>query len=91
MLVIGRREGESILVGDQVEIEIIEVGPNRVKLGVRAPREIIVMRKELQLIRNQNLAAARFAPSLSEKILKLLEKSRPASEPLKEESSRADK
>jgi carbon storage regulator len=58
VLVIRRRQGESIHIGDAVEIEVIECGPNRVKLGIRAPREVPVIRNEVMLTRKQNLEAA---------------------------------
>jgi carbon storage regulator len=58
MLVIRRRPGEAIRIGEDVEIEIIECGPNRVKLGVRAPKEIPVWRAEVKATREQNIAAA---------------------------------
>jgi carbon storage regulator len=58
MLVIRRRPGESIRIGEAVEIEIIECGTKRVKLGVRAPKEIPVWRAEAKAAREQNIAAA---------------------------------
>lgn len=58
MLVIRRRAGESIQVGDDIEIQILEVGPTRVKLGIVAPQRVAVLRGELKLTREQNLAAA---------------------------------
>ena len=58
MLVIRRRPGEAIRIGENVEIEIIECGPNRVKLGIRAPKQIPVWRAETKLARDQNIAAA---------------------------------
>jgi len=63
MLVIRRRAGESILIGSDVEIQIIEITPTRVKLGIVAAAEIPVMRKESKLTREQNLAASQ-APAL---------------------------
>jgi carbon storage regulator len=59
MLVIRRHCGESIVVGDDVEIQVIECAHNRVKLGIVAPRHVTVCRKEVQLTREQNRAAAR--------------------------------
>jgi carbon storage regulator len=59
VLVIRRRPGQSILIGQSVEIEIIEAGPGRVKLGITAPMEVLVLRKEIGLTRDQNLSAAR--------------------------------
>ncbi len=58
MLVIRRRTGEAIRIGDGIEIRILEAGPNRVKLGVSAPAEVPVMREEVALAREQNRAAA---------------------------------
>ena len=57
MLIIRRRAGESILVGPDVEIEVVELSSGRVKLGIRAPRQIVVLRKEVRLAAEQNLAA----------------------------------
>lgn len=62
MLVIQRRCGESILIGKEIEIQVTEIGPTRVKLGIQAPKEVPVLRKEVHLTRVQNLSAAREAP-----------------------------
>lgn len=58
MLVTFRREGESILVGDEIEIFILDVRRSKVKLGVKAPRHLAITTREMQLVREQNLAAA---------------------------------
>ena len=63
MLVIRRRPGEAIRIGEDVEIEIIECGSSRVKLGVRAPREIPVWRAEAKAARAQNIAASEWTPT----------------------------
>ena len=59
MLVIRRHPGEAIQIGDEVEIVVMECGAGRVKLGIRAPKEIAVVRAEVRQTREQNLAAAR--------------------------------
>jgi carbon storage regulator len=59
MLVIRRRAGESLLVGDDIEIQILEVGPTRVKLGIVAPQNVKLVRGEVKLTQEQNLAASR--------------------------------
>lgn len=59
MLVIRRKLGEAVLIGPEVEIEVIELSASRVKLGIRAPREILILRKELRLAAEHNLAASR--------------------------------
>lgn len=65
MLVIRRHAGQSIRIGDTVEIEIMECSPHRVKLGIRAPKEVAVMRGEVCLTRDQNLAASRSIGAVS--------------------------
>ena len=58
MLVLRRRAGESLFIGDDVEIEVLEVNAQGAKIGIRAPRETVILRKELMLVRQQNEAAA---------------------------------
>lgn len=62
MLMIRRRCGESILLGKDIEIHVIEVAGNRVKLGIAAPREVLVLRNELKLTEEFNRQAARVVP-----------------------------
>jgi len=47
MLVLTRREGESFIVGDDVEIEILDIKPGVIRIGIKAPRSVRVMRSEL--------------------------------------------
>jgi len=54
-----RRAGESVLIGGDIEIEILEVGPTRVKLGIVAPSSLAITRKEVALTRSENLTASR--------------------------------
>jgi carbon storage regulator len=63
MLVIRRRAGESFLIGEGVEIEILELAHSQVKLGIRAPREVTILRKEVALTREQNRTAAASVPA----------------------------
>jgi len=53
-----RRQGETILIGDQIEIVIAHIGRSRVKVGIRAPREMPVVARELQLVSEENRTAA---------------------------------
>ncbi|HXE63534.1 MAG TPA: carbon storage regulator [Bryobacteraceae bacterium] len=57
MLILRRRVGEKILVGGSVEIEIVEISKSRVKLGVRAPLHVPVVRKELATVAGENRTA----------------------------------
>ena len=59
MLVMRRRQGEAIVIGDDIEIQILDIGRTRVKIGITAPREIAVTSREVRLVRDENLMAAR--------------------------------
>lgn len=61
MLVIRRRAGESLLIGSNVEVEILEVESGQVKIGIRAPREVPVLRREISLAAAANAQASRAA------------------------------
>ena len=63
MLVIRRRAGEAFLINGNIEIEILEVGSKQVKLGIVAPKEISILRKELHITGKQNQAASRHISS----------------------------
>ena len=62
MLVIRRRPGEALYIGDDVEIEVLDASPSQVKLGIRAPRTIAVVRKEIRVVEAQNQQASREIP-----------------------------
>jgi carbon storage regulator len=47
MLVLSRRDGEQILVGDNVVIKVLAIGHGRVRVGIEAPRDVQVRRSEL--------------------------------------------
>jgi carbon storage regulator len=53
-----RRAGESFTIGDNIEIEVLEVAGPRVKLGIKAPDSVTIVRKEARLTREQNITAA---------------------------------
>lgn len=59
MLVIRRRAGESFLIDGGIEVEVLDVIGGQVKLGIRAPREISIIRREVYITRQQNQAASR--------------------------------
>jgi carbon storage regulator len=59
MLMIRRRTGESIFLGDDIEIHVLELTGNQVKLGISAPREVLVLRNELKLTEEFNREASR--------------------------------
>ena len=47
MLILTRRPGETLMVGDDVTVTVLEVKGNQVRIGVNAPKEIAVHRKEI--------------------------------------------
>ena len=47
MLALSRKEGESIVIGNNIEITILEVKGDQVKLGIAAPKSIPIYRKEI--------------------------------------------
>ncbi|MBM7566476.1 carbon storage regulator CsrA [Paenibacillus sacheonensis] len=47
MLVLSRKKGETIMIGNDIELTVLEVTPDGVKLGISAPKEIGILRKEL--------------------------------------------
>lgn len=47
MLVLSRKPGERILVGDDVKITVIRIGPNSVRIGIDAPGHLNIVREEL--------------------------------------------
>jgi carbon storage regulator len=58
MLVVRRRAGEAIVLGEDIEIEVIEISRTRVKLGIRAPRDVTARRKESLHLAEENQSAA---------------------------------
>jgi carbon storage regulator len=59
MLMMTRRAGQKIVLGDDITIEVVEVAGNTVRLGVNAPRSVPVYREEIwTAVRAENEAAA---------------------------------
>ncbi len=58
MFVIRRKVGQSIRIGDQIVVEVLDSTPNRVKLGIYAPAEVRVARTEVLMAETQNREAA---------------------------------
>lgn len=47
MLVVSRKVGERVLIGDQISITVIKIGSGGVRIGIQAPKELAVVREEL--------------------------------------------
>ncbi len=63
MLIITRRPGEKLMIGDDVVIEVIEVSGSSVRIGIAAPKSIPVYREEIySAVKAENTAAAAADP-----------------------------
>jgi carbon storage regulator len=47
MLILTRRPGESIQVGEDIEISVLEIRGNQIRIGINAPADVLVLRSEL--------------------------------------------
>ena len=64
MLIVSRRVGEKIMIGDDVVLEVLGVTGTKVKIGVQAPRSVPVYREEIwEAVRTENQAAAEADPA----------------------------
>ena len=59
MLVIRRRCGEIVSIGPDIQVEILEIAGTQVKLGISAPREVVILRHEIEVTREQNESASK--------------------------------
>ncbi|MBH5320622.1 carbon storage regulator CsrA [Paenibacillus sp. GSMTC-2017] len=67
MLVLSRKIDESIMIGNDVEIIVLGVEGDNVKLGIRAPKDVSIYRKEIYTtIQEENRAAASRTISLED-------------------------
>jgi len=58
MLVLTRKLQESIMIGDDIEVSVLSTGPDKVRIGIRAPRAVPVFRKEVYLEKQREEAGA---------------------------------
>jgi len=68
MLVIRRRAGESLWIGENVEVEILEIEGSQVKIGIRATREVPVVRSEIHLTAQENRSASNLPPEAMDRL-----------------------
>jgi carbon storage regulator len=47
MLVLNRKLGESIMLGDDIEVRILEITDGKIRIGIEAPKELTILRKEI--------------------------------------------
>lgn len=64
MLVLTRQRNDSIMIGDEIEVTVVDIRGDKVRLGINAPKRIVVHRKEIyEQIRAENQAAAQVKPA----------------------------
>jgi carbon storage regulator len=69
MLVLSRQRDESIIIGDNIVVTIVDVRGDKVRLGIEAPREVSVHRREVyEAIQRENQQAARIRPEDARRI-----------------------
>jgi carbon storage regulator len=82
MLVLARQRDETIMIGDDIEVTVVDIRGDKVRLGITAPKEISVHRKEVyDAIRRENRAAAQVKPEDLSGLGKAGPKPDPAAEP----------
>ena len=71
MLVLSRQRDESIIIGDNIVVTIVDIRGDKVRLGINAPTEIPVHRQEVyEAIQRENLKAARLQPREAKGLLR---------------------
>lgn len=65
MLTLTRREGESIAIGDEIEITIVDIGRGKVRIGIVAPRHLAILRSEVldRIVEENQRAAGALSPT----------------------------
>lgn len=58
MLVLSRKKDEKIIIGGNIELMVIDIQHDKVRIGIEAPREVIVDREEVHIARQQAKEAA---------------------------------
>jgi carbon storage regulator len=73
MLILSRKENQSIMIGEDVEITVVSIKGDHIKLGIQAPKNVKVYRKELyDEIQAANIQASKITPDTLKDLGKLL-------------------
>jgi carbon storage regulator len=75
MLILSRKIDEIIMIGDQIEISILEIRGDQVKIGINAPRSVKIYRQEVyKAIQQENIEAVKTKPETLPKLDNLIDK-----------------
>ena len=59
MLILTRKSGEGLVIGDGIRITVVEIRGKQIRLGIEAPADVVILREEVyQRVREQNVQAA---------------------------------
>lgn len=76
MLILSRKPGESLIINEEIELKIIDVSGDKVKIGINAPQNVKILRSELKLTVESNRdAVSGIAPKQLHNLLSGLKKS----------------
>ncbi len=70
MLVVTRKQDESLIISDNIEITVLEISKDKIKIGINAPKEVKIIRGELKYARENNEQAAKASESAIAQLLK---------------------
>jgi carbon storage regulator len=71
MLIITRKKGESLMIGDDIEIIVSKIDDGSVKIGIKAPKDVSILRKELyEQVEQENKEATKIDISILNSIKK---------------------
>ena len=74
MLALSRKPGESVVIGNDIEITILEVKDEQVKVGIKAPQSVAIYRKELfEQIQESNREASKISEDVMKNLNKIFE------------------
>lgn len=92
MLILARKPNESIIIGDQIEVSVIDIKGDQVKLGINAPKSIKVYREEVyRAIQRENIEALKTRPDYLPSLERLMPKSKEKNRGKKADKDRDDK
>ncbi|HZK70807.1 MAG TPA: carbon storage regulator CsrA, partial [Clostridia bacterium] len=72
MLIISRKVGESLIIDNEIEIFILDIKNDKIRIGIEAPKSVKILRKELFETEKSNREAVQIADKLDYKALKTI-------------------
>lgn len=70
MLVVTRKSDESLIISDDIEITVLEIAKDKVKIGIKAPKEVKIIRSELKDAKQTNEQSASASKNAIAELLK---------------------